>query len=249
MLDWLIWKGVDCTEYGIHVLGQPSFAKPKERTETITIPGRSGALTKLEGDDVYDNLQLSCTCLIHNSERIGDIDAYLSGASQVEFATRPGGFYNARISNQIAYSKVLRGNPHMNFTIQFDCEPFFYLSVGNVAIPYYNPTSGTAIELYNPGNIWSEPLITVWGTGDIDLVFDSGELSLTSVNTTTYGYITIDSAAKVAYTGTHGSTDQPLALVGTHVSGTWPRINQGVTKFTPTGTARRIDLTPRWRCL
>ena len=47
-IDWFRWNGVKCTEYGMHVLEQPTLLSPKERMEFETVPGRSGSLTLTE---------------------------------------------------------------------------------------------------------------------------------------------------------------------------------------------------------
>ena len=56
MMDWFEWNGIRCTQYGIHVLEQPPVTIPSERVTFIAVPGRSGSLTQLEGDDVYDDM-------------------------------------------------------------------------------------------------------------------------------------------------------------------------------------------------
>ena len=112
MNDWFSWNGKKCTEYGIHVLEQPPITIPAERATFTNVPGRPGSLTTLEGDDVYDDLILTAQCMISDPSRISDIAAYLKGSSTVTFANRPGGFYFARIVNQIPFEKILRGNPH-----------------------------------------------------------------------------------------------------------------------------------------
>ena len=56
MNDWFEWNGVRCTKYGIHVLEQPPVTIPSERVTFTDVPGRSGSLTQLEGDDVYDDM-------------------------------------------------------------------------------------------------------------------------------------------------------------------------------------------------
>ena len=55
MNDWFEWNGVKCTDYGIYVTEQPPPTIPEERVTFTNIPGRSGSLTTLEGDYVYDN--------------------------------------------------------------------------------------------------------------------------------------------------------------------------------------------------
>lgn len=63
-IDWFEWNGTKCTEYGMHVLSQPTITRATERGNTVSIPGRSGSLTMLEGNDIYDDISLTCTCVI-----------------------------------------------------------------------------------------------------------------------------------------------------------------------------------------
>ena len=69
MNDWFEWNDVRCTEYGIHVLEQPVLTLPNERATFVDVPGRSGSLTVLEGDAVYDDLVLTAQCMVENLER------------------------------------------------------------------------------------------------------------------------------------------------------------------------------------
>ena len=126
MKDYFIWNGVDCRTYGIHVSEQPPITLPAERSTQTNVPGRPGSLTTLEGDDVYDDLTLTATCVVRDPARIPEIAAWLKGAGAVTFANRPGGFYYARIANQIPFEKILRGNPHCSFAVNFRCSPPFW---------------------------------------------------------------------------------------------------------------------------
>ena len=153
MNDWFSWNGMKCTEHGIHVLEQPPITFPAERATFTNVPGRSGSLTTLEGDDVYDDLILTAQCMISDP---GNIHA---------IANRPGGFYYARIVNQIPFEKILRGNPHRSFAVNFRCKPFWYQeNVSEITVT----TSGTFVN--NPGSVYSEPVITVYGSGEITLM-------------------------------------------------------------------------------
>ena len=255
MLDWFTWNGVDCRDYGIHVLQQPTYFRAKERVENITIPGRSGALTRLEGDDVYDNQQLTCTCIIHNSEdnRVENINSWLRGNGKLVFATRQNGFFKGRLNSQLQYAQLVRGNPHLSFQLQFDCAPYFFLNSGETPMTYERPAnlsdSRWIVSIENLGTVPSQPLIKVTGTGDGDIWCGTQEVSLLSVDTTKYGYVVLDSDAKVAYTGEIGSAVQPLEMVGTHVQGAWIELPTGTSQLILSSSITSIVLTPRWRCL
>mgnify|MGYP003222896006 CR=1 FL=1 len=124
MNDWFIWNGARCTEYGMHVLELPPPTIPAERVTFTNVPGRPGSLTTLEGEEVYEDLVLTAQCVLPDPTKIPAIAAWLRGSGTVTFANRQGGFYYARIVNQIPFEKILRGNPHRSFAVNFRCKPF-----------------------------------------------------------------------------------------------------------------------------
>ena len=232
MTDYFIWNGVDCRTKGIHVSELPPITIPLERSKQTNVPGRPGSLTQLEGDDVYDDMILTATCFISDPAQIPAIAAWLKGKGAVTFANRTGGHYNARIANQIPFEKVLRGNPHCSFAVNFRCYPFWYQeNVSDVTIT----TSGDTIT--NPGSVYSEPLITVYGSGNITLMVGTTIVELTNVSSS----IVLDCALKEAYKGT--------TLMNDHMSGDFPVLKPGLNAVSWSGNVTRIVISPRWRFL
>ena len=232
MTDYFIWNGVDCRTKGIHVSELPPITIPLERSKQTNVPGRPGSLTQLEGDDVYDDMILTATCFIADPAQIPAIAAWLKGKGTVTFANRIGGHYNARIANQIPFEKVLRGNPHCSFAVNFRCYPFWYQeNVSDVTIT----TSGDTIT--NPGSVYSEPLITVYGSGNITLMVGTTIVELTNVSSS----IVLDCALKEAYKGT--------TLMNDHMSGDFPVLKPGLNAISWSGNVTRIVIKPNWRYL
>ena len=232
MTDYFIWNGVDCRTKGIHVSELPPITIPLERSKQTNVPGRPGSLTQLEGDDVYDDMILTATCFIADPAQIPAIAAWLKGKGTVTFANRTGGYYKARIANQIPFEKVLRGNPHCSFAVNFRCYPFWYQeNVSDVTIT----TSGDTIT--NPGSVYSEPLITVYGSGNITLMVGTTIVELTDVSSS----IVLDCALKEAYKGT--------TLMNDHMSGDFPVLKPGLNAVSWSGNVTRIVISPRWRFL
>lgn len=232
MTDYFIWNGVDCRTKGIHVSELPPITIPLERSKQTNVPGRPGSLTQLEGDDVYDDMILTATCFIADPAQIPAIAAWLKGKGTVTFANRTGGHYNARIANQIPFEKVLRGNPHCTFAVNFRCYPFWYQeNVSDVTIS----TSGDMIT--NPGSVYSEPLITVYGSDNITLMVGTTIVELTNVSSS----IVLDCALKEAYKGT--------TLMNDHMSGDFPVLKPGLNAVSWSGNVTRIVIKPNWRYL
>ena len=232
MNDWFIWKDKRCTEYGIHVLEQPPITIPAERATFTNIPGRPGSLTLLEGDDVYDDMILTAQCMISDPSRISEIAAYLKGSSTVTVANRQGGFYYARIVNQIPFEKILRGNPYRSFAVNFRCKPFWYQE--NVQ-PITLTTSGTFIT--NPGSVYAEPVITVYGSGEITLMVGMSIVELDGITDS----ITLDTPLMEAYSGATGMNG--------NMSRDFPTLLPGKNAISWTGNVTKVVIQPNWRYL
>lgn len=66
---------------------------------------------------------LIATCFISDPVQISTIAAGLKSSGTVTFANRTGGYYKTQIANQILFEKLLRGNPHCTFAVNFRCYP------------------------------------------------------------------------------------------------------------------------------
>lgn len=232
MNDWFDWNGTRCTTKGIHVLEQPPTTIPSERATFTNVPGRSGSLVMLEGDDVYDDLLLTATCIISDPSRIPEIAAWLRGSGKVTFANRQGGFYHARIVNQISFEKILRGNPHRSFAVNFRCKPFWH---ADAVQPITLTTSGTFIN--NPGSVASEPVITVYGSGEITLMVGTTIVELDGITDS----ITLDTPLMEAYKG--------VTSVNSCMSGDFPVLLPGQNAMSWTGNVTKVVIQPNWRFL
>ena len=232
MNDWFEWNGVKCTDYGIYVTEQPPPTIPEERVTFTEVPGRSGSLTSLEGDYVYEDMVLTATCVVSDPDRIPEIAGWLRGSGTVTFANRDGGFYYARIINQIPFEKILRGNPHRTFAVNFRCKPFWYVDT----VPAITVTqSGSFVT--NPGNVYAEPVITVYGSGTITLMVGLMIIELEGIS----GSITLNSSLQEAYSGTTGMNNA--------MSGDFPILLPGANAISWAGNVSRVVVEPHWRYL
>ena len=231
MRDWFEWNGVRSTDLGIRVTELPPITLPAERVSFVDVPGRAGSLAVAEDEDVYEDLLLTATCVVQNMERLDEVAAYLKGSGRVSFANREGGFYYARIVNQIPFETILRGNPHRRFAVNFRCKPFFYLDDS----PTYTLTKMTFLT--NPGAVRAEPVITVYGSGDITLIVGMTIVELTGVN----GSITLDTPRMEAYCGNVSANMK--------VNGEYPMLGVGATAVSWTGNVSRVTVQPNWRTL
>ena len=233
MNNYFIWNGTNSIEKGVYVSELPPITMPQERSKQITIPGRPGSLTTVEGDDVYDDLTLTATCWVRDPALIPSITAWLKGGGMVTFANRPGGFYHARISNQIPFEKILRGNPHRSFAVNFRCSPPFWY----VSSPDEVTISNGSAVVVNPGSVYSEPIIHVYGSGDATLIINDTFVELEGIEDS----ITLNSVIQEAYQGE--------TLLNEKMEGEFPVLKPGNNLISYTGDVSRIVIAPNWRYL
>ena len=124
------------------------------------------------------------------------------------------------------------GNPHWTFAVNFHRYPFFY---ANAAADITVTTSGTIIT--NMGSVYSEPILTVTGSGNITLMVGLTIVELENIS----GSIVIDSVLQKAYQGT--------TLINDHMNGEFPRLKPGANAISWTGSVTRVVVRPNWRYL
>lgn len=232
MNDWFEFNGVKCTEYGMHVSEHPVITFPSERVTFTDVPGRNGSLTTLEGEQVYSDMTLTATCFISDVSRINEIAAYLKGSGKVTFANRQGGFYYGRIINQIPFDMVMRGKPNRTFAVNFRVKPFFYLD-GD----FIKTITASEVVLTNPGCIHSEPIITIYGSGEITLMVGAQIVELEGVTDS----ITLDTPLMEAYNGE--------VNMNSCMSGDFPTFSTGAVPMAWTGDVSKVVIQPNWRTL
>ena len=171
-------------------------------------------------------------CFIADPSRIPEIAAWLRGGGTVTFANRQGGFYHARIVNQIPFDLILRGNPHRSFVVNFRCKPFWHYEELS---PITVTRSGEFIT--NPGSVSSEPVITVIGSGNITLMVGLTITELENISDS----ITLDTTLVEAYQGVYS--------MNSHVSGDFPVLLPGPNAISWSGNVSKILIQPNWRDL
>lgn len=215
---------------GILISAMPDIVKPKRREEEITIPGRNGVLTIDEG--TYEAYTLSVECGTRGTARLGEIAVWLDGTGDLILSTEPDKVYKARISNAISISDVIY--LYTSFLVQFKVFPFKY----SVDKTDEEITLTTATTIYNQGTIYSEPVITIYGTGNVTLTMNGKAYTITGID----GYVTINSEIQEVYKDTTNKNNSFSAL-------DFPKFQEGANTISWTGSVTRLEIEPNWRWL
>ena len=200
--------------------------KAAEQIERFEVPYRNGALTIRS--DRYESYPREMRMVCTDKDAIGSINEWLDGHGVLRTDLDKDGFFIADVVSGLEYENYLRDIDA--FSVEFLIEPFFYLDSGEIMI-----TSTAAFSLINPGNIYSQPLITVYGSGDITLNINSQFVQLTGVETS----ITMDSKLALCYRDTLN--------MGAKMTGEYILMDTGTNNIEWTGSVTKIEIKPRWR--
>lgn len=227
---WFTFNGIDSREMGVIVTAMPETVRAERRIESITVAGRNGSLHTDEG--VYESYDRTMECALIKRARLDEITAWLVGSGEMTFSTEPDKVCRVTIANKISIAQMMR--VFQKFQVILDTQPFKY-SV-NAAGDALELTAPTTIR--NSGTVYSEPLITVYGSGDITLTINGADFLLYGVQES----ITIDSEMMEVF---KGSTNQN----GKYGGAEFPRFEVGKNEIRWTGNVSKIKIQPRWRWL
>lgn len=227
---WFTFKGIDSRDMGIIVTSMPETVRPERRMESITIAGRNGTLHTDE--EVYESYDRTMECAIKKRAKLDEIAAWLVGSGEMRFSTEPDKVYRVTISNKISISQMMR--MFQKFQVIMDTQTFKY----NIN-PFADELTLTAPTIIrNGGTVYSEPIITVYGSGDITLNINGVDFPLYGVSES----ITIDSEMMEVFKGTANQNSK-------YGGETFPRFEVGENAISWTGNVSRVEIQPKWRWL
>lgn len=229
-MGWFMFNGKSSEDFGILIASVPERKRPERRVEEIIIPGRSGFLTRDE--KAYDAYTISLECSTRGSSHLDEIIAWLTGSGELILYTEPDMVYHASIHNQIPISDVIY--LYNSFLLQFRVQPYKH----KVGFCEYTETLTKADTIINHGTVHAEPVITVYGTGDITLNINGADYPLYSVEE----YITIDSEMMEVFKG-------DISQNSKYGGADFPRLEVGENNISWTGEVTKVEIMPKWRYL
>lgn len=196
--------------------------------KTIEVPGRHGALHVTNG--TYKPEVKSVEIALEDSSRIHTIFAWLTGSGDVVFSNEPRYCYRGIISNKIPLDRVIR--EVKKGLVQFQCQPFQYDR---------QPSPITMTEpgiITNLGTVPSQPIITIYGAGEIEISINNRSFLLSEIN----DFVVVDSEIQNAYR-------ERNQLWNRKMTGEFPFFDVGENRINWRGVVKKIFIQPEWRRL
>lgn len=236
MRNYIILNGVNSnTLTGLLISKLPPITKPKQRTQTEEIDGRDGDIVTTLGYGAYDkNIDIG----LYGDFDIEDIMTYFNSKGTVTFSNEEDKYYNYQIVDQIDFDRLIR---FRTAKVKMHVQPFKYSTVEGTRT--FNITSEEEITINNSGNYVSKPVISITGSGTINLSVNGYEVLVIELgeDATT---ITIDTANMEAY------NQNTSELMNRSVTGDYDNLylNAGSNTISWTGTITQIQITnySRW---
>lgn len=232
-MSYIILNGVKSTSIeGLMIQALPSISKPQIRTKIETIDGRDGDLITKLGYAAYDKQLLIG---LYGKYNIDDIIEYFNSEGTVTFSNEDEKYYKYQILEAIDFERLIR---FRQATVTLHVQPFKYsLSEGDTE---YSLKNDTEILVNNSGNIFSKPIITLYGSNTCGVYLNGSQVF--SIEFGTNDNITIDTEALEAYSGT---TLKNRIVTGNYDNFYLP-VGPNTIKFTGSVTRCFIKNYSRW---
>ena len=233
--SYFIWKGMDCRAMGVRLSAPAAIIRPEERVDHITIPGRSGDLTMLEGENIYNSYIQTVTIMAHGAARIRQIYDWLRGSGYVTFSGEPDKKQPARIIGAVTLSRHSYNLDWWEGEVQFYCQPLKEKLFDDIV------TLTAAGTVRNSGDVASRPLIKAKASGTSMTVSGGGNtLTLTGLTSTNVYQIDCDAMEVLSADGTTILTDKS--------SGDFPKLEPGANTVGGSGWSK-LEISRRERFL
>lgn len=233
--SFFIWNGTDCRSKGIYLSGPAAIIRPEERVNHIQIPGRSGDLTELEGENVYNSYIQTVSIHVKSAHRVKEVYDWLRGSGYVTFSGETNRRQKARIIGAITLDKASRNLDIWVGEVQFYCQPLKEKII--------DPPDDvlTSVTLKNTGDVTAYPLWRIQANNSTVVLTVNGE-SLTLTNVTAGHWYKIDSQNMTVI------NDAGTNCITKKSSGVFPVLTVGDNTVAGSGWTK-IEVTKRERFL
>lgn len=240
MVNSFNFKGIDSREFEIMIATDPQIAIAERDKEVIEVPGRDGNLYVDKGR--YKNISVSYDASFQakfkDVQRIGRnligwlMSEPLNGILMDSYD--PDYFRRGRFAAPANIVPILSRAGKCVMT--FDCQPFKYSHFGTRTIQ----VEKTGDIIYNPEYFASNPVFTIYGTGNGNLYINNYTIQIKSINQ----FIVIDTELMIAFKNT-------TLLNSSVVLGDWKNycFKSGENMIQWDGGIQKVEIIPRWCAL
>ena len=238
MRNYIILNGQNSNEItGLLIQSLPPISQPKIRTNIEEIDGRDGDIITKLGYSAY-NKEISIG--LYGDYDVDQVIAYFTNNQngKVTFSNEEDKYYNYEIIDEIDFERLIR---FKTATVTMHIQPFKYSNVETAKT--FTITNETSLNIRNNGNYISKPVITITGTGTINLSLNNEQLFVINLGDTST-QIALDINNMNAYNPTNDN------YMNRSVTGNYDNfaLKVGTNTISWTGTISQIKIVnySRW---
>lgn len=165
-MDYIIINGKKSNLYnGLIITSLPPITKPKMRYTAEEIDGVDGDTINKLGYGAYDK---TFEIGLSYNYNVDDIIEFLNTSGKIIFSNEPDKYYNFTTLNQIDFEKLLR---FKKAKVTIHVQPFKYSTIESTKTFNFSSDNQNLI-IRNNGNIYSKPIITVTGSGNVTIALN-----------------------------------------------------------------------------
>lgn len=226
------FNGCDSKELELFIEHRPCVPIPNRDINEIYIKGRG---TLIEDLGSYGDIQINITFSFKDRyyyDKISKVKNWLCSIRdhKLIFSDNNDMYYKVKKvqCENIGRSLKVLGR----FTVNFICEPFLYYLNNEEIVLTSDDTFESPEFAYK-----SEPIITIYGSGDITLYVNSNSIELENLKE----YVILDSTLKECY-----KDDENM---NSNMYGDFPSLIQGENSISFKGNINKLKIKTNWRCL
>lgn len=232
MRNFFTLDGVDSRDFGVYISGKGTFNASARDYNMIPVPGRNGDLVGPEKRFQNGTLVYPAFIYANFKQNIADFRNYL--LSLVGYHDLIDSYHPTEIRKVLFQgpfnAEVVTKNDAGSFDVEFICKPQRFLTSGQQV------TTLTADgSITNPTRFDSQPLLRVWGTGQLGI--GSQTVTITQADV----YTDIDCEMMDAFKGT--ANKNPYVQLTDH---NFPVFKPGVNNISLGTGITKVEITPRW---
>jgi len=220
-MSYFIFNDIRSDDMKIYIEHLPPIVKPPMRYDVIRVDGSSVIEIWEKGYDIYEK---SITIGLKEAD-IEQVINWLRGKGKLIFSNELDKYYDAYIPEQIDYEKALR---FRKAKVTFLCQPYKHAT---------GEEETTSRLLINQGNTDCLPLMTIYGSGLVDVLVNGVKACTITINE----YITLDGEKQEAYKGN--------ILQNRNMVGEFPMLRPGENEISFVGNVTEVRTLVRSRWL
>ena len=228
-MNYFIYKGKNSNTFNSLVVQElPPITKPPVKYNITTIDGVDGDIVETLGYKSYDK---EISIGVKNDTEINDIIEWLTGNGELILSNESDKYYKAQIIEQVNFDRLVR---FRTAKVKFHVQPYKYSATEGIETKI--PGSGTSATIYNNGNTIAKPIITLTGSGTINIQYNNKEL-----------IFTFDSNGKATFDSEKQDVSNADILLNRNMIGDFIELKKGGNHFTWTGTITKWEIQNKSR--